>query len=173
MSQVTFRGAYIRGFGFDNAEKAPSVWVDMTADWSKKTAEDMRWGEPVEGHGNTDLVGELAATTLTLTPNGGLEMHAIEVKASSVDNFKLIFSHDKGGEVTGKEIRFTITSGDITACKTLEAYCRTLKRASAVLKVSYDKDLEAKDEQPNLVDDEGKPVLVGQAAEKHKRLREK
>jgi len=137
---VVFRGAYIRSFTMKNGTDGRGIRVEVTADWTDKVREHMEWEEISHGVGACDLTGRLAANVVTLTPSkNDLKQHALEFEASEVGGFALIPQLDKEGEVTGRELRFTIKTAQLDAAKKIERYVQTLGREAAQMRVSYEK----------------------------------
>jgi len=153
---IVFRGAYIRSFEFRNGDGDKHVRIQMTADWSAPVCEHMEWGDVPDGFAACDLIGKLAASTVIFTPSGrGLKDHEIEIGADDVSGFNLVPIKDGEGEVTGRELRFTIKSTANEAAALLECYCKQIGRGVAQLKVSF-----AKQEVLPLTE-EKKPEPVG------------
>jgi hypothetical protein len=161
---IIFRGAYIRSLELRNGDDRHAR-IQMTADWTEPVRQHMEWDDAPEGFGACDLVGRLAASHIILTPNGKeLKRHELQIAADDVNGFHLVPVKDGEGDVTRRELRFTVKTTQPDAAAQIEAYCQAIGRGAGQLKVSYVKQ----DELP--LGDQQEPIsatLRGEALEMH------
>lgn len=166
---IIFRGVYIRSVELRNGDGDRHVRVHLTGDWTGPVREDMDWSELPESFGKADLVGRLAASHMILTPAGReLKRQEVQFACEEVNGFIIVPLKDGEGDVTGRELRFSIRTRAAEACALLEAYCNTVGRGLAQLKVSYVKQENLPlDGGPEVKDDQGITILRGAAAQEH------
>ena len=140
---VIFRGAYIRSFEFRNGDGDKHTRIQFSADWTEPVRRAMAWGECAEGFAAADLVGRLAASHVILTPSPReLKQHELQIDAEEVSGFNIVPLKDSEGGLTGRELRFAVKTTSADAEALLAAYCRTVGRGLAQLKISYVKQEE-------------------------------
>lgn len=135
---IIFRGALIRKVTKHNSDTDKGVRIEIAADWTDKVREAMSWGEVPDGHGKSDLFGELAAGHIILTPSAKeLKQHELQIDISECGGFSQVPVKDGDGNVGTRELRFTIKSSAEDACARAEGYVNVMGQAKGQLRVSY------------------------------------
>lgn len=118
MAKIEFTGLFLRSFTGDRDKSGPYITIECTANYSKAVCAKMSWPERPEAQTKGDLVGELVAEKLILTPNQKLSKDQLELSIQSVSHFVFHVITNKDGESTRTELRFRV--------KTVEAKCAGL-----------------------------------------------
>jgi len=141
MSQLTFRGAFLR-FADLRHKKEAGVFARLhfTADLTKPVMEAMEWAEIPDCMNSAKLCGLLTARNLVLTPNQKeLRKSEIQLDCNEVGDFQLFRVQDKDDkDSTRTELRFVarvVARGAIAVC---EEYLRTVGTSQGALKIAYE-----------------------------------
>lgn len=141
--QIIFEGVIPTGGSLHNGDKRQAR-VAFTASWTDDVRKEMDWREIPKGFLNCDLQGSVAISRATLTPNapitasGTLKQHEEEFTASELSGFNLVTLRDKGGNITGRELRFTMTSGQLSTMGRLARYITKMGQGAGTLVCSID-----------------------------------
>lgn len=103
----------------------------------------MGWAEVPEAITGASLEGDLAASSLVLTPKDKeLARHETQIEISRIAKFETVRLEleGKSGKGHRTELRFTAYFADPVACKKLEAYLLTCGKSTVT--VSYTKQAE-------------------------------
>jgi len=137
MPQIIFRGTVVDSVRFWS-NSGLEVELNMISDWTEPVRSAMKWGEPAEGHGKSDLCGKLQASNLVLTPNHKeLKEYELNFPISSASAFKHVPRLDKEGNVKSREIHWKVTCGDPDVVAHLANYTSKIGDAPAQCRVNY------------------------------------
>jgi len=140
-TELVIENVFIRSASVTNGDKREAR-VEFSGSWTEAIRDEMQWEQCPDHFGAVDLFGTLAVSEATLTPlmpiakNGDMDAHKEVFKAQSVDGFNLVPLKDKGGELTGRELRFTLHSDQLHTPGLVGRYIRKLGRAPGTLVVT-------------------------------------
>lgn len=132
--QIIFEGVIVRSATLSNGDSR-KVKLELTASWTEGIRTEMGWDDLPECFGSTDLLGSYTASGATLTPNG-LEKNKEEFTADDLNSFHVVPLKDKGGEVTGHELRFTLETRQLDTIGKTARYVNKIGRGPGVLLVN-------------------------------------
>lgn len=157
---IQFRGMFIRSSHMSNPEGADrTVTLACTADFSTPVMEKMEWADVDKSITSAKLCGKLLSTIMTLTPSDKqLKKFALELDIDTVRDFELVGVRNKEGDITHREIRFTIESSAKDAAHRVELYASRMGRNPGLCKVSYTKQ-ETLDLAEGETEDDGQQDL--------------
>jgi hypothetical protein len=174
---IIFRGVHIRyvDLRYDDDSRQVYHRIHVSSDWTKEARafcgfED---GEDIPESVSTGKIDfDTTASHMVLTPNQKeLRQHELQLAVTGMEGFGLFRSgkDDKHKE----ELRFIVTTSERGAAGALENFIQPCGLADCALKVTYAQQQRlqpaAVEQQEVLRDDDGEPVLRGEAASKHKR----
>jgi hypothetical protein len=139
--QIIFTGVVVRSASVHNSDERHAR-VEFTASWNEEIREEMQWDDIPETLGNCDLFGTLAISKAVLMPkapvtkNGDMDQHAESFSATDLSAFNVVALKDKGGEIAGRELRFTLKSGYLATAGLVGRYISKLGRSPAHLTVT-------------------------------------
>jgi hypothetical protein len=136
---ITFTNVTIRSAHIGLTETK----IHLSAGWTAKIREAMKWGDAPEGWDGGKLGGELIGQNMILTPTDEkLAGHELQVGIGNVGGFSLVVTeHDDAGQVSARELRFHSVSQEAGVAALVENYLRTIGEAPGKLKVAYTKQL--------------------------------
>ena len=136
--EIVIEGVIIRAASVHNSDKREAR-IEFSASFGRELRTMMSWEEPPDGYGAIDLVGTIPVSQVVLTPNspistnGKLESLAETFPAFSLDHFNLIPLKDTRGEVSGRELRFTLHSAKLNVAGLAGRYVAKLGRSPGTL----------------------------------------
>jgi hypothetical protein len=185
MPAIIFRGAHIRYVDLRYDEDSRMVYhrIHASADWTQEAREfcGFEHGEDIPESVSTGKIDfDTTASHMVLTPNQKeLRQHELQLAVTGLEGFGLFRSgkDDKHKE----ELRFIMTTSERGAAGALENFIQPCGLADCALKVTFAQQQRLQEqpaaapeeEQTVLADEEGVPVLRGEAAKGHKRVMEK
>ena len=131
---IIFEGVIIRSATLSNGDSRHAK-IELTASWTEKIRAEMQWDELPECFGSTDLIGSYTASNARLTPYG-LEKNAEEFPTDELNGFHVVPLKDKGGNVTGHELRFTLYTRHLQAIGRVARYLDKIGKGPGVLLVT-------------------------------------
>jgi len=131
--ELIFEGVIVRSATLSNGDSR-KVKIELTASWTDAVREFMGWEELPDCFGSTDLIGSYNASSARLTPNG-LEKQMETFKADELNGFHVVPLKDKGGEVTGHELRFTVETRELQSIGRIARYLDKIGRGPGILTV--------------------------------------
>lgn len=136
--QIVLENVIIRQASVHNAEKRYAK-IEFTASWTEEIREEMGWPDVPATYGALDLFGTLAISEAQYTPlapvakNGDMEKFREVFPAEDCTGFNLVPLKDKSGEVTGRELRFSISTNKLNVPGMVGRYVAKLGRAPGTL----------------------------------------
>ena len=106
----------------------------------------MGWGEMADYEKKVTLKGDLAATSLELTPaDEALKRHRLQVKVQRISGFVATQQEIEGSRGKGTRwlVNCEVAVGDENGCQRLESYMQAVPKGEAV--ISYEKQPEQAD----------------------------
>lgn len=159
MATQRLNSARFLGFKFTTGPKrgegGPMCIVDFAAPWTEANRKSGGWEEvPDTVSGNIALVpGNKTCQSIQMTPGGGLEKHAFDLDASTVDGFH-VFVPTK--EKEPRELRFSVKTSATKAYDVLGKYGHVCGEAKGKLRIKLSDDaqgeLEDAEEQGELTE---------------------
>ena len=140
--KITFTSVQLLGFSRD----ADGGVAKFSATLGAPVMRALDWSEMPECLTGGKLEGELAASSLQLTPNDeALKRNAIQLETSKVGKFEVVRLELETSKGKGhrKELRFQASFSDIKGARKLEEYILTAGKSTAV--VSYTKQAQQAD----------------------------
>lgn len=192
MPAIIFRGAHVRyvDLRYDVDSKQVYYRIHVSAEWTRETREFCGFedGEDIPDSVSTGKIDfDSTASHMILLPNHKeLQQHELQLAITGLEGFGL-FRSGKEDE-RKQELRFIMTSVEAGAAGAMEAFIQPCGLVDCALKVTYAEQLRLtkkvsvvgtqpaaapEEEQTVLTDEEGTPVLRGEAAKGHKRAMEK
>ena len=132
--QIIFEGVIVRSASLSNGDSRRAK-IELTASWTEKIRAEMGWDDLPECFGSTDLIGSYTASNSRLTPNG-LDKNAEEFTTDELNGFHIVPLKDKGGNVTGHELRFTLETRQLAAVGRLARYLDKIGKGPGILLVT-------------------------------------
>jgi|HubBroStandDraft_6_1064221.scaffolds.fasta_scaffold246976_2 hypothetical protein len=122
------------------------AYAKLQCSLTKSLIKSLAWGDFADYEKKVTLKGDLAATSLELTPSDeALKRHRVQVKIQRVNNFVATQQEIEGSR--GKGTRWLVTCdveiSDENGCRLLESYMHAVPKAEA--KISYEKQPEQAD----------------------------
>lgn len=140
--KIVFGGAQLLSF----TRKASGGKATFSSSLNSAVINKMGWAEVPEAITGASLEGDLAASSLVLTPKDKeLARHETQIEISRVAKFETVRLEleGKSGKGHRTELRFTAYFADPVACKKLEAYLLTCGKSTVT--VSYEKQPQQAD----------------------------
>ena len=138
--EIVLENVVIRAASVHNSDKREAR-IELTAKFSSEIREHMNWNSPPENYRAVDLFGTLAISQAILTPNapvaknGDMGQFKEIFPAQDLNGFNLVPLKDKGGEITGWELRFTLRSDKLNVPGQCGRYVAKLGRAPGTMVV--------------------------------------
>lgn len=140
--QTVFTGVHLRTGSIHNGDQR-YIKLEFTASWTDDLRRERGWKDVADIFGEVDILDGLAITQATLVPeapvtkSGEWEAFRETFSAVSVDGLKVVPLKDKSGEVTGRELRFTMKCAELAVIGRIARYVNKLGRAPGNLTVTH------------------------------------
>jgi len=137
VAKIDFTGAFLRSFTGDRDKSGPFIQMEFTSNYSKAVCDAMGWPERPEAQTKGDLIGELVAEKMILTPDKRLSKDQMELPIETVGHFVFHVIKSKDGESTRTELRFHVRTVQACAGLVEEFYRIVTPESKGKLSVTY------------------------------------